>query len=166
MKVMEVMHEGEDKDIQDIDEYLKDPLQIASPMVKTVPCHEEGAEGIPPTVTSTEMEVARVSTPSTEEKEDIFQLPVTQNEAAMKKLEEAVAESSVGALKPPGLGLLRVSIPLTRVKVPTYPKEVQVIYDLYYQELKEEPKAKTKKSKQYNPRRQLTVDDYYSNFLS
>ena len=95
--------------------------------------------------------MARVSTPSTEEEEDIFQLPVTQNEAAMKKLEEAVAESSVSATKPPGRGLLRVSIPLTRVKVPTHPNDVQVIYDLYYQELKGESKAKTKKSKQYNP---------------
>ena len=83
----------------------------------------------------------------------------------MKELEAAVAE---GPTRPPGLEFLQVSIPLTRVNVPRRPTEVKGIPDLYYQELKDERKleeskrAKTKKTKRGNPRRQLTVDDYYS----
>ena len=83
----------------------------------------------------------------------------------MNELEAAVAE---GPTRPPGLEFLQVSIPLTRVKVPGRTTEVKGLPDLYYQELKDERKleeskrAKTKKAKLGNPRRQLTVDDYYS----
>ena len=62
---------------------------------------------------------------------------------------------------------MQVSISLTRVKIPGRPTEVKGIPNLYYQELKNERKleeskrAKTKKAKLGNPRRQLTVDDNY-----
>ena len=61
---MEGIQEGEDKDVQDIDEYLKEPLQAVSPMVKTIPLSEEGVEGISPPVTQMETEVASVSSPT------------------------------------------------------------------------------------------------------
>ena len=159
------------KDIQAIDEYLKDPLQIASPMLKTIPSSEEGAEVIPPPVTPMETEVASISTPTTEEGEDLFQLPVTQSEAAVKELEAAVPESNEGPTRPPGLDFVQVSMPLTRVKVPGRPTEVNGIPDLYYQELKEErrqeesKRVRTKKSEFSNTKRQ-TVDDYYSSTLN
>ena len=98
---MEGIQEGEDKDVQAIDEYLKEPLQVVSPMVKTTPSSEEGVEVIPPLVTPIETvvantpsseegvevipppvtpietEVAPTSTPTIEEEEELFQLPAT-----------------------------------------------------------------------------------------
>ena len=83
----------------------------------------------------------------------------------MKELEAAVAE---GPTRSPGLEFLQVAIPLTRVKVPGRPTEVKGIPDLYYPELEkkrkleEKKRARTKKAKLGNPKRQLTVEDYYS----
>ena len=79
-----------------------------------------------------------------------------------------MAESNEGPTKPSGLELLQVSIPLTRVIVPIRPTKVKGIQNLSYQELKEErrqevsKRAKTKKLKLGNPKRQLTIDDDYS----
>ena len=79
-----------------------------------------------------------------------------------------MAEPKKRPVKPPGLELMKVSIPLRRVQVPPSQTEVQGIPDLYYQELKAEKKeeerkrAETKKAKLGKSRRQLTVDDYYT----
>lgn len=53
-----------------------------------------------------ELEMASVSTPITEEEEDLFQLPVTQSEAVVKELEAAVAESNKGPTKTRDLEIL------------------------------------------------------------
>ena len=57
-------------------------------------------------MTLMELEMASVSTPITEEEEDLFQLPVTQSEAVVKELEAAVAESNKGPTKTRDLEIL------------------------------------------------------------
>ena len=66
--MLEEIQKGEDKDVQVIDEYLKEPLQAVSPMVKTTPSCEEGVEGIPTSVTLIETAVANKTTSLSEER--------------------------------------------------------------------------------------------------
>ena len=192
---MEVVQEAEDKDVKAIDEYLENPALSTLSMVKSTPLGEKGVEVIPHPVTPIKMVMADSSTPLSkegvgvipppvtpvdtvvvyelvtpisEEGADLFSLPVTQSEELVAELETAVAEPQIGSTKYSGIGFLKLSIPLTWVKVPIRPTEVTGILDLYYQELKEGRKqeerrrAKTKKSMLRNPSRRLTIDHYYS----